>query len=95
MRIYLLPKDGARRVCVAPYEGVAFVHADGACPKCGTDDFKVAGAGCGASADDRAWESTAYCLACKSHVGTLRVESNTLFGVREDQAVLNGRMRVY
>jgi hypothetical protein len=57
--------------------------------------FKVAGTGRRPSADDRAWECDAHCLACKAHVGTLRAEMSTLFGVREDEAVLNGRPRVY
>lgn len=57
--------------------------------------FKIAGSGRRPSDDDRAWEADAGCLACKAHVGTLRVESNTLFGVREDERVLRGRVRVY
>lgn len=57
--------------------------------------FKVAGSGRRPSDDDRAWEADAGCVACKAHLGILRVETNTLFGVREDERVLRGRCRVY
>lgn len=96
MKTWLLMKWGGpkRKVCV-PFDGADHAVADGACPCCGTEDFKVAGSGRRASADDRAWEADAGCLACKAHVGTLRVEPNTLFGVSEDERVLRGRVRVY
>lgn len=91
-----------RRKCVVPYEGAKHVLADGCCPLCLVDEagfgrrvFKIAGGNPSASADDRAWEATAVCLGCRKIVGTLRVETDTLFGVQEDERVLNGPWRVY
>jgi hypothetical protein len=66
-------------------------RAQSAAPQ--TSAFKAPVAAPGA--DDRAWEADGYCTACKAHVGTIRVEPDTLFGVREDEAVLMGRCRVY
>lgn len=60
-----------------------------------TGAFKVAGKGRRPSADDRAWEADAGCLACRAHLGTLRVEANTLFGVREDERALRSGVRIY
>lgn len=102
MKVYLLVKEGPRRSCRVPFEGADYALASGACPACAHEEpgpalkgFKVGGSGRYASADDRAWESQAYCLKCRAHVGVLRVETGTLFGVREDEAVLSGRVRVY
>lgn len=102
MKIYLLTKEGPRRKCRLPYDGATFALAEGKCPACGWEEpgpalkgFKVAGGTPHATADDRAWEATACCLACKAVVGTLRAEPSTIFGVTEDAAVLNGRWRVY
>tara|TARA_Y100000310_G_scaffold218778_1_gene220084 strand:- start:3763 stop:4191 length:429 start_codon:yes stop_codon:yes gene_type:complete len=36
-------------------------------------------------------EATAYCMRCKSDVGTLHVKYDTLFGISEDRRVLSGR----
>lgn len=82
--------------CALPREGCGHVVVLAVkCPRCGADPFLVAGAGKRPSADDRAWEADAGCLACGARVGTLRVEADTLFGVREDEAVLRGPWRVY
>lgn len=96
MKITLLTNDKSpNRRCKLPFPDADHAVAERDCPKCGTHDFKVAGSGRRASADDRAWESDAYCLACRTHVGVLRCETNTLFGVREDERVLAGRVRIY
>lgn len=96
MKIFLLMRDGsARRKCTVPFTDADHAVCDGACPHCGTNDFKVAGSNRRIAPDDRAYEADAGCLACKAYVGTLRLETNTLFGVREDEAVLAGRCRVY
>jgi hypothetical protein len=96
MKVYLLPVDGAARMrCVQPYEGSAYVDVvDTLCPVC-NKALAVAGTSMHPSQDDRAWESDAYSTCCKEYIGELRVEMNTLFGVREDAAVLSGRCRVY
>jgi hypothetical protein len=96
VKVWLLPLDGSARLpCEVPSPGARFVTvADTVCG-CGDGPRKIAGGDPYPSADDRAWECDAVALCCKAHVGTLRAEVNTLFGVREDQAVLAGRPRVY
>lgn len=92
MKVFLLiPNEKKRKATAAPDHA----QVEGACPKCGVADFKVAGSGKYPSKDDLAWEAEGYCCACREHVGIIRVETNTLFGVREDEAVLRGRCRVY
>jgi hypothetical protein len=86
---------GEPRGCQVPFEGCRHVVATGPCPECGVAPFRVRGTGIRPSADDRAWEADAHCLACQKMVGILRVEADTIFGVREDEAVLSGRCRVY
>lgn len=94
MKIFLLLED-ERRKAAPPFPEADHAKVKGSCPKCECTDFRVEGHGRRPSKDDRAWEADASCLACKAHVGTLRIETNTLFGVREDEAVLRGRCRVY
>lgn len=97
MKVYLI-HDGQRRACTLPYAESDHVVADGACPHCKSLEklpFKIAGSNQRPSEDDRAWEADAVALCCGRGVGILRVETNTLFGVREDRAVLAGRCRVY
>jgi hypothetical protein len=85
-RIHLLAFDGRRR-CRLDSAGADHVVADGCCPSCRAAPFRVQGTGRRIAADDRAHEADAVCLACRKIVGTLRVEVNTLFGLREDEAV--------
>lgn len=94
-RVFLLPAEGVRLPCTVPHADAAYAQVQGACPACGCEDCKVAGTGRRPSKDDRAWEADAVALCCDQPVGVLRVETNTLFGVREDEAVLRGRWRVY
>lgn len=96
MKVHLRMADGGpQRKAAPPFPEADHAVVDGKCPACGAEPFKVAGHGKYASQDDRAWEAEASALCCGKHVGTLRVETNTLFGVREDEAVLRGRCRVY
>lgn len=78
-----------------PHEGADHAIATGDCPKCGSTNFGVQGKNQRISDDDQAYEADGYCCACKAHVGTIRAELNTLFGLREDEVVLHGRPRVY
>lgn len=103
MKIKLLVEKGKARQCREPFAGADHAVAFGPCPGCGRQDsygvgtygFKVAGTGKRPSADDRAWEADAVALCCNKHVGILRVEPNTLFGVREDEAVSRLGIRIY
>lgn len=65
------------------------------CPYCGTVPFLVAGHGSRPSADDRAWEADGGCIKCRAHVGTIRQEVSTIFGVREDARVTSMGIRVF
>ena len=94
MRMFLLADAGKRKMR-EPFPGADHAVVDGACPLCGDDPFKVGGSGRRPSKDDRAWESDGYCMACRGCVGVLRVEPNTLFGVREDEAVSRLGCRIY
>lgn len=98
MKIYLtnIPTGDKRRRCMAPYEGADHAVVDGACPLCKAQPFKVQGTGARPSSDDRAREASAVAVCCGRAVGTIRAEADTLFGMREDQAVLeHGRCRIY
>lgn len=94
-RVYLVRSGEARRECKLPYEGALHVEVDGTCPECGVASFGARGTGRRPSADDQAWEADALSTCCNKPIGTLRVEVSTIFGVREDEAVMNGRCRVY
>ncbi len=98
MKVFLI-RDGARRKCSVPFHGKTaadhVVVIGESCPHCKDKPFKVGGANMRVSTDDQAYESDAGCMSCKKPVGTFRAEMNTLFGVREDEAVLHGRARVY
>jgi hypothetical protein len=82
--------------CIEPFEGADHAVVVGTlCFGCGTSPFKVAGTGRRIAPDDRAYEADAVSLCCKTGVGVLRVETGTLFGLREDEAVLRMGVRIY
>ncbi len=68
------------------------------CAECGASPMRVVGGESRfATGKDRhdTYEASAHCVQCKTRVGTLRVKMNTLFGLEEDERVLNGMCRVY
>lgn len=87
--------DGVRHTIKTPFDGADHALATIPCPHCGVAAMGVQGSGMRPSEDDRAWEADGHCASCKKRVGLIRAEPDTLFGVREDRAVLNGRCRVY
>lgn len=88
-----LALDSGVRICALPYEGCEHVLPAGCCPFCGDDDWRVQG---GAISHDRdTYRCQAWCLACGAGVGELRAKVSTIFGIEEDEAVLNSRCRVY
>ncbi len=93
-RIYLLTSDGRCR-CRLQSPNADHATAEGRCPTCSAEPFRVRGTGKRIAADDRAYEADAVCLACTQIVGTLRVEVNTLFGLREDEAVFRSGVKIY
>ena len=96
MKLYLLRDGHPRRTLELPQRRTAgdVPVPDEKCPHC-AEPLKVGGANKRIAEDDRAYESDAGCISCGRYVGTLRLETGTLFGVREDEAVLRGRVRVY
>jgi hypothetical protein len=96
VKLLLVHSDGTKRKGVLPANQDALsADFDGECPHCAVAPLKVYGAGRRVSADDRAYEADSVSLCCFKFVGVIRLETNTLFGVREDEAVLRGRCRVY
>jgi hypothetical protein len=97
-KIKLIPNNRDLKAlrCVEPFPGADHaVVVDTVCPGCGAHPFKVAGTGRRIAQDDRAYEADAVALCCDRHVGLLRVETGTLFGVREDEAVARLGIRIY
>jgi len=95
MKIFLI-RDGKRFKLSTPFECSDHAVVDGeACPHCKSNPFKVVGSGKHITDDDRAYQAEGYCLECKKHVGIIRAEPLTLFGLHEDEAMLHGRCRVY
>jgi hypothetical protein len=92
MKIELVLDSGGRITCTLPHDKCAWVETKVECPSGGhyldvrSDERHVI--------NDRRYEGRAYCMACKREVGKLVVTPNTLFGIREDEAV-GQRCRVY
>ena len=59
--------------------------------KCG--DNRVSGSEMRRGHDE--YVAVARCYGCKAFCGTLYAKVDTIFGIEEDDAVLNGRARVY
>jgi hypothetical protein len=83
-----------------PFPGADHAVVEGVCPGCGHQEpegggFKAAGTGRRISSDDRAYEADAVALCCEKHVGTLRLEPNTFFGIREDEAITRLGIKIY
>lgn len=88
--------EGKTRSATLPedYENAEYVTVSGTCPHCGVEPFNVRGGGI-MSKDHDSKYAEASCLACGKHVGRMRVRFDTIFGIEEDERVLNGRYRVY
>jgi len=91
--------DGTRHDIATPFDGADHATIKGElkqCPKCRAHDtFGVRGKGARIAPDDRAYEADGYTTCCGAYLGTIRVEPSTIFGLREDESVLYGRVRVY
>jgi hypothetical protein len=95
MKIILVRPNGKRLPAKLPYEGADFAVLVTGCPECGAHEPKLQGTGRRPSKDGRAWEADAVALCCDRHVGTLRCEMNTLFGVEEDERVFRMGIKIY
>lgn len=80
-----------------PDEGSTTIGTKETCPHCNTENVRVKGTG--QSIDPNSprdtYRADAVCDSCGEPVGVLRVKMDTLFGIEEDERVLNGRARVY
>ncbi len=94
MRLFFVPLQGARVERDMPAPGAPDVTFEVACPACQASQLVLRGDGAKPAGRD-AYVARAIALCCKASVGTLRVEVDTLFGIEEDEAVLQGRARVY
>jgi hypothetical protein len=81
--------------CKVPFVGAQYVIADlEACPSCGAKPVELRGSAPQQRHDH--YTSDAMTLCCKKFVGQMTAWPDTLFGIDEDQTVLNhGRCRVY
>ena len=66
---------------------------DCVCPNC-NGSLKARGDG-NVTHDFDTYYAFAHCVCCGGAVGQLQTKVNTIFGIDEDNAVLNGRARVY
>jgi hypothetical protein len=71
-----------------------YVVVAGACPHCKTEPFNVRGKGINKTDRDSHY-ADGHCLKCDARVGTIRVKLDTIFGLEEDERVLNGPWKVY
>lgn len=65
------------------------------CPVCGAEPGEVAGIRGTQSHDHDTYRAEAATICCDTRIGTIEVRVSTVFGIHEDEAVLNGRPRVY
>jgi hypothetical protein len=87
MKIYL-QRDGGPRIKLDPQPDFAVLATP--CPECGADPCHVQGTGRRIAADDRTYEADGVCASCSKRIGLIRAETNTLFGLAEDERVLRG-----
>jgi len=94
-KLFFVPTEGAKIGVKLPEDQRSPSVSIGVdCPMC-KKPLQASGTNKRIAPDNRAYESDAICVDCNNMVGTLRLETNTLFGLREDEAVLKGRCRVY
>lgn len=84
MKLTLKPASGGPALKLVASE--AFATADVPCPHCKATPLRVQGTGKRiASHDTYAAEAVAMC--CDRHVGEIRAQVSTLFGLEEDERV--------
>lgn len=97
MKITIALEGGRTLVAKHAYHDSDHVVVDGldACPACKHPaPVKVSGDGRRTEGHDT-YACNAIALCCRRRIGTVRVRVSTIFGVEEDERVLNGRARVY
>ncbi len=88
-------ESGVEKRRVRAERGAPTATADGECPGCKASPFLIAGHGAHRMPDDRTLKAGMRCVACGDPVGWCYWRPDTVFGLEEDERVLNGRPRVY
>ena len=95
MKITIHIEGRGRRSARLPYQGAEHVLMAGACPACGADGPALFGDRPEQGHDRYTATAVHVGADCGAAIGTMVVEFDTLFGIEEDERVLNGRPRVY
>lgn len=85
---------GKRYKAKLPYPHAKYVVVDVACPECANNPLEAQGVGNQERGHDTI-KSNCACTTCNKVIGTICVQVDTIFGLAEDDKVLNGRWRVY
>ena len=94
MRVFL-EIAGDRYAAKVPFDGASYVEVDIRCPMCAEEGpIRVQGLGISERTHDE-YRATALHLECDRPIGRLIAQVSTIFGIEEDERVLNGRPRVY
>ncbi len=88
-------KPASVREAKPPYHNADHLIVDGACPLCGADPFPVIGKIDEQTHTHDTTTAPALSRCCGQRVGKMVVKFSTIFGIEEDNVVLNGRCRVY
>jgi len=92
VKVWLDTASGRRKIVEVTHTSAIAV---GECPSCGASPLRVCGRARTIEGHD-VYAARAMCGACDDEIGTIRARVSTLFGLREDEAVLvHGRARVY
>lgn len=98
MKITLTRSNGRKLVAKQPHENAdrVIVESD-TCTECKESPLAVRGLGMtiDPNASHDTYRADAVCYSCGAPAGVLRVKMSTIFGIEEDERVLNGRCRVY
>ena len=93
MKVTVTIRDREPVEVPTPRPGVEVLEVQAECPSCCAVPLLVSGAGI--ARDDRSYRAIAVCRGCGEKVGTIEAKPDTVFGLEEDERVLNGPWRVY
>lgn len=93
MRVAVVDAAGQRHSASLPFAGADHVVI-ARCPDCGQAPCRVRGTGI-THHDHDTYYARAVALCCRAAIGGMETKVETIFGIKEDEAVLNGRPRVY
>lgn len=94
MKISIHTPTGAAIPALLPYETAPHVTI-AKCPACEQVGAEVRGTGVRHHDHDTYYAERSVAMCCGAELGQMRAKVDTVFGIEEDIAVLNGRCRVY